>query len=57
MELEMLSYFGIKRNPIVLVVSGIAVIAIGIIKGIVLVIALGVAVIAYGGIRLLVGTR
>jgi hypothetical protein len=50
-----LSYLGVKRNPIVLIVAGIAVIVIGVIKGTVLALAIGALIIVFGVVRFFMG--
>jgi hypothetical protein len=52
-----LSYLGLKRNPIVLLLGGLFVIGIGIVKGVVLALALGVVIAAWGLLRLVTGAR
>jgi hypothetical protein len=53
----MMQFMGFRRNPIVVGLAGLLVIAIGVIKGVILAIALGVLVIGLAAFRFLFGAR
>lgn len=52
-----MNYFGLRRNPAVVAAAGMAVIVIGLLKGVLLVIGLGAVIIGVAAVRVLIGFR